>query len=218
MPAYTLDNSRGVTVAIINVGTTTGVTFPIEIQGQGIAPYGTIYGESIYHLMENFANTIEPVNPVEGMDFYNADKQLPHFHDGAAFVPYLTQGNASAGRFEMLPTATGIDMTNIATIPLFTAPGDGSAWLPTMLVLVSTTVDTVAGPAHVSVSIDPLQEDILEQTMVANPGLTTAHQYRIEGSTRFATGIETISMDITVPAPATALVMNAFLFGFNNRT
>ena len=167
--------------------------------------------------MENFANTIEPTNPVEGMDFYKTDTQVPHFYDGAGLVPYLTQGNANAGRFVMLPTATGIDMTNIGTIPLFTAPGDGSSWLPTMLILVSTDANAVAGPAHVNLQI-AAAEDVLEQTPVSNASLTTAHQYSIAGTTRFATGIETISMEITIQAPATALVMNAFLFGLNNRT
>lgn len=217
MPAYTLDNSRGVTVAIINVGTTTGSTFPIEIQGQGIAPYGTVYADTVYHMLENFANTIEPTNPVEGMDFYRTDTQIPHFYDGAAFVPYLTRNSANSGRFEMLPTATGIDMTTAATIPLFTAPGDGTAWLPSYLVLVSTDAVGVAGPAHVNLQI-AASEDVLEQIPVSNAALNVAHQYSIEGTTRFATGVETISMEITIPAPATSLVMNAFLFGYNNRT
>jgi hypothetical protein len=217
MPAYTLDNSRGVTVAIINVGTTTGSTFPVEIQGQGIAPYGTIYADTVYHMLENFANDIEPTNPVEGMNFYKTDTQVPHYYDGAGFVPYLTRGSSNSGRFEMLPTATGIDMTSVQTVPLFTAPGDGSSWLPSMLVLVSTDANAVAGPAHVNLQIGAA-EDVLEQTPVSNAALNVAHQYSIEGTTRFATGIETISMEITIGAPATALVMNAFLFGFNNRT
>jgi hypothetical protein len=217
MPAYTLDNSRGVTVAIINVGTTTGSTFPIEIQGQGIAPYGPLYGDTVYHMMENFANTIEPTNPVEGMDFYRTDLGLPHFYDGSAFVPYLTQTTGNSGLFEMLPTATGIDMTVVGTHALFTAPGDATGWLPSYLILVSTTATAVAGPAHFNLQI-AAAEDVLEQTLVSNAALSTAHQYSIEGSTRFATGAETISLDVTIPAPATALVMNAFLFGFNNRT
>lgn len=217
MPAYTLDNSRGVTVAIINVGTTTGATFPVEIQGQGIGPYGMIYADNIYHLMENFASPIEPTNPVEGMDFYRTDTQVPNYYDGTSFIPYLTRGTSNSGRFDMLPTATGIDMTTAQTVPLFTAPGDGSSWLPNMLVLVSTDAMAVAGPAHVNLQISA-SEDVLEQTPVSNAALDVAHQYSIGGTTKFATGIETISMEITIPAPATALVMNAFLFGFNNRT
>lgn len=217
MPAYNLDNSRGVTVAIINVGTTTGATFPIEIQGQGIGPYGTLYGETVYHIMENFANDIEPTNPVEGMDFYRTDLQLPHYYDGTGFVPYLTQGTGNSGLFTMLPSATGIDMTVAGVTPLFTAPGDGTAWLPSYLVLVATTVTAIAGPAHFNLQI-AAAEDVMEQNTIANPGLTTAHQYSIEGSTRFATGIESVSLEVTIAAPGTALVMNAFLFGFNNRT
>ncbi len=217
MPAYNLTNSRGVVVAIINVGTTTGVTFPVEIQGQGISPYGTLYGDTIYHLLENFANDIEPTNPVEGQNFYRTDLQVPHYHDGSDFVPYLTQGNANAGRFNMLPAATDIDFTSTGVVDIFTAPNDGTSWLPSYLILVATDVDTVAGPAHFNLQISAA-EDVLEQTTVANPGLTTAHQYSIEGSTRYAVGAETVSLEITIAAPATALVMNAFLFGFNNRT
>ncbi len=220
MPAYTLDNSRGTTVAIINVGTTTGSTFPIEIQGQGISPYGTLFSDTVFHLLENFANITEADlagKEVEGMNFYRSDLQVPHFYDGAGFVPYLTQGNANAGRFVMLPTATAMDMTVATTYDLFTAPGDGTAWIPSYLVLVSTDVNAVAGPAHFNLQI-AAAEDVFEQTIIANPGLTTAHQYSIEGSTRYAVGAETISLEVTIPAPATALVMNAFLFGFNNRT
>lgn len=217
MPAISLTNTRGVTVAIINVGTTTGAAFPVEIQGQGIAPYGTIYGDSIYHLLENFANDSEPTNPVEGMNFYRSDLKLPHYYDGSAFVPYITRGTGNSGLLDMLPTATGIDMTAVATTPLFTAPNDGTRWLPSYLVLVATSATAVAGPAHFNLQI-AAAEDVLEQTPISNASLSTAHQYSIEGTTRYATGAETISLEVTIGAPATALVMNAFLFGFNDRT
>jgi hypothetical protein len=215
MPAYTLQNSRGTTVAIINVGTTTGVTFPIEIQGQGIAPYGTIYAETVYRMLENFANTIEPTNAIEGQDFYRSDLQLPHFYDGTRFVPYLTQGNSGSGLFARLPSATGIDLTTLGTTAIFTAPNDGTAWLPNLLVLVPTTVTAITGPAHINLQI-AASEDVLEQSLVFNPSVQAAHQLSISGTTRFATGAETISLEVTTAAPGTALLVDAFLFGFNN--
>ena len=216
MPAYDLKNSRGVTVAIINVGTTTGAAFPIEIQGQGIAPYGTLYATTVYHLLENFANTIEPTNPVECQDFYRSDQQIPHFYNGSKFVPYLTQGNGATGLFEPLPSAVGIDLTTVATTPIFTAPADGSSWLPSLLILVPTTVTAITGPAHFNLQIGAA-EDVLEQSLVDNPATNSAHQYAIQGTTRYATGAETISLDVTIAAPGTALVVDAFLFGFNNQ-
>ncbi len=85
MPAYSILNSRGVLVTTINVGTTTGVTFPIELRGQGISPFGEQQATTDFHIMENFANNVEPVNPVEGMNFYRTDLQQPHFFNGIKF-------------------------------------------------------------------------------------------------------------------------------------
>lgn len=218
MPAYDVKNSRGVTIAIIPVGNTTGATFPIELIGQGIAPYGTNRAENEYHLLENFANDTEPTNPVEGMDFYRTDLGIPHFYSGilTKFVPYLTQGNASAGLFNMLPSATGIDLTVVGTTALFTAPGDGTSWLPSFLLLLPTTATAVAGPAHFNLQIGAA-EDVLEQSLVDNSATNVAHQYSIEGTTRYASGAETISLEVTIAAPATDLIVDAFLFGFNNQ-
>lgn len=221
MPAYDVKNSRNVTVAIINVGTTTGDpnvigNLPIELPGQGISPYGTLRAETDYHILENFAKDSEPVNPVEGMDWYKTDSQIPHFYNGTKFIPYLTQANGAGGLFDMLPSATGIDFTATGTTALFTAPGDGTAWLPSLLLLVPNTVVGITGPAHFNLQIASA-EDVLEQSQVANPDTNVAHQYSIEGTTRFATGVETVSLEVTIAAPGTTLLLDAYLFGFNNQ-
>jgi hypothetical protein len=217
MPAYDVKNSRNVTVAIINVGTVDNSS-PLTLLGQGVSPYGLSRAESDYHLMENFANTIEPVNPVEGMDFYRTDLQQPNFYNGTKFVPYLTLGSGAGGLFEMLPSATGIDFTVPGITPLFTAPGDGSAWLPTLLVLVPTTTTGPFNPAQFNLQI-AAPEDVFENANLASPSAgTRAHQYNIQGTTRYATGVETISLDITIEdTTAVDLIVDAFLFGFNNQ-
>jgi hypothetical protein len=223
MPAYSLTNSRGVIIDTINVGTTTGVTYPIEIQGQGISPYGTIYADTLYHMLENFANDTEADlagKEVEGMNFYRTDLQLPHFYNGSKFVPYLTAGSAGTGLFSMLPTATGIDFTTPGPVDIFMAPSDGSAWLPTLLVLVPTTTTGPFTPAQFNLQIKTgVAEDILENVNLANPDAgTTAHQYNIQGTTRYATGAEIITLDIMIEdTTATDLLVDAYLFGFNNQ-
>lgn len=225
MPAYNLTNSRGVVIDIINVGTTTGdITvpgnLPIEIQGQGISPYGTLYADTLYHLLENFANigTSPPVNPVEGQNFYRTDNATPQFYNGTKFVPYLTLGGAGGGLFEMLPSATGIDFTVVGTTALFTAPGDGTSWLPTLLVLVPTTTTGPFTPAQFNLQI-AAAEDVLENAQLSTPDAgTTAHQYTIQGTTRYASGVETISLEVVIEdTTAVDLVVDAYLFGFNNQ-
>ena len=220
MPAYDIKNSRGVTVAIINIGTTTGATFPVELIGQGIAPYGTQTATNFYHLLENFANDMEPTNPVEGQDFYRTDLKIPHFYDGSKFVPYLTAGSGVGGGFTMLPTAVDIDFTVAATVPIFTAPNDGTTFHPTSLILLPKTVNAVTGFPQFNLGI-AAAEDILENNVVANPSGTNHHYFNIQGTTRFASGAETINLEIAIAATGgggLALTMDAFLFGFNKLT
>ena len=218
MPAYDIKNSRGVTVAIINVGTTTGATFPIEIQGQGISPYGTLYGETVYHLLENFAHNVEPTNPVEGMDFYREDLQIPHFYNGTKFIPYLTAGNSSSGGFNMLPTAQNIDFTTVQTVPLFTAPNDGTNFHVTQMILIPQTVVDVTGFPQFNLNI-AASEDVLENVIAPSPALDSHYTYNVQGKTRFATLAETINLDIVIAATGGGsldFTMDAYLFGYNN--
>ena len=224
MPAYNIVNSRGVVVDIINVGTTSDSVapfFPITMIGQGISPYGENQANTDYHLLENFANDTEADlagKEVEGMNFYRTDLQLPHFYNGTKFVPYLTLGSGIGGLFQMLPTATGIDFTTPGPVELFEAPGDGTSWLPTMLVLVPTLTTGPFTPAQFNLQI-AVPEDVMENVNLANPSAgTAAHQYSIEGTTRYATGVEKIILDITIEdTTAVDLIVNAFIFGFNNQ-
>jgi hypothetical protein len=219
MPITTITNSRGVVVANINVGTTTGASFPVEIQGQAIAPYGAIYGDSIYHLMENFANSVEPPNPVEGMDFYNTLLALPHFYNGTNFIPYITAATGTTGLFTPLPTAVDIDMTSApgTTFDLFTAPADGTTYHPTTLILIPKTVVDVTGPAQIALEI-AASEDVMENTLVANPSTDAHHYFSIEGTTRFLSGGETITLELADPATGGGgldFTVDAFVFGWN---
>jgi hypothetical protein len=217
MPAYDLKNSVGVSVAIVNVGTTTGSTFPIEIQGQGISPYGTLYGETVYHLLENFSNTVEPTNAVEGMDFYRQDLQIPHFYNGTKFVPYLTNGNSASGGFTMLPTAVDVDFASVQTVPLFTAPNDGSTFHVTQMILIPKTVVDVTGFPQFNLNIGA-SEDVLENVIAPAPALDSHYMFNVQGKTRFASLAETINLDIVIAATGGGgldFTMDVFLFGYN---
>lgn len=214
MPAYDIKNTQGATVSIINVGTTTGNAFPVELIGQGISLYGPQTATNFYHLLENFADDIEPTNPVIGMDFYRTDLKIPHFYNGTKFVPYVTGSSTASGAFQMLPTAQNIDMTVAGTVDIFTAPNDGTTFHATSLMLIPTFVDAVSIPPQLGLELDSA-EDILENVVCASPTLSTHHFFNIQGTTRFASGSETIKLRITVPATASGLTMDAFLFGFN---
>jgi hypothetical protein len=217
MPAFDIINTRGVNIATINVGTTLTAGLPpgLEIPGDGIAPYPPIIGNDLYRMLENFADTTEPTPAVEGQFWYKVGN-VPHFYDGAKFIPLLSGINSHAFGFEMLPTAVDMDFTVATTYDLFTAPGDGSVWHPTALLLIPQAVVDVTTAALFNVQI-LAAEDVLETSQVSNPDPDAHAFYSIEGTTRFASNVDTISLEITNPATGGGtldLRFDGFLFGY----
>ena len=216
MAVYTIINSRGSTVASINVATTTGTTFPVELIGQGISLYGPQANTNWFHLLEHFANNVEPTNPVEGMIWHNTDTTIPEYYDGVQFVPFVTAGSGAGSLFNMLPSATGIDFTSGGTTAIFTAPGTAATFHPTGILLIPTTVNAVTTPAIFNLQVT-VSEDVLENSSIVNPATTRHAFFNIQGTTAFASNVDSISLEVTTPATGgagLALTMDAYLFGF----
>ena len=221
MPAYNVFNSRGGLVTTINVGTTTGSSFPIELIGQGISLYGPIVAQNQFFLLENFAAPLQPTAPVEGMFWYNTDRMLPSYYDGTNFIE-LTSATANASHgFEMLPTATDVDFTVAGSTDIYTAPATaGITYHPTGVLLIPKTVDDGGlppiTPTTFHLYIDSA-EDVLENHVVVSPTLTRQAYFPINGMTRFPAAAETMKIEIVIPATGSApiqLLYDVFVFGF----
>lgn len=65
-------NKNPITVYDNVSSTDTSLTFP----GRNVTSYGQIIAENFLHLLENFASSAEPINPVEGQLWYNTDQQV----------------------------------------------------------------------------------------------------------------------------------------------
>lgn len=221
MPAYNVLNSRGNLVTTINVGTTTGANFPIEMIGQGISLYGGIVSETQYHLMEHFANPTEPANPVEGMIWYDTDLALPLYRTASQFIPMSTADSNYAHQFQMLAAATDIDFTVAGSTTIFQAPGlTNVTHHPTGLLLIPKTVNDGGsppiGPTQLNLYIDS-SEDIMENVLVQNYTLQKHAFYTIQGMTRFAENAEEIKLEITSPATGAGVIdlkFDAVVFGY----
>ncbi len=225
MPAYNVENSRGTLVTTISVGTTTEDNFPIEMIGQGISLYGGITANTEYHLMENFANNVEPDGPVEGMFWYHSDDQLPLFRNSSQFIPVTTANSGYAHQFSMLAAATDIDFTVAGSTTIFQSPGLANVTHhPTGLLLIPKTINDGGlppiGPTQLNLYIDT-SEDIMENVLVQNYTLDKHAFYNIQGMTRFASNAEEIKLEITNPATgagAVDLKYDAIVFGYQRVT
>lgn len=74
--AYQINRSDGsllVTVADNTIDT----NYSVKFVGKKLAGYGEVQNEDFLHLMENFANTTAPTNPLVGQFYYNkTDKKI----------------------------------------------------------------------------------------------------------------------------------------------
>jgi len=87
------------TVADQSLNTETDVTFV----GKNYAGYGPIIAENFLHLLENFANSTAPTNPVEGQLWYDTGEKILKVYDSAG--AWNTTG--SIKKSPLAPTQNG---------------------------------------------------------------------------------------------------------------
>ena len=212
MPAYTITNTNGSPVATIGVATTTGATFPIELIGQGISLYGPIVAQNEYRLLENFAKSTPPRNPVTGQFWYDRANKIPNYYDGLNFIPLRSAATSFSSQFHMLAGATNIDFTVGGPINIFTAAG-GPVYCPTgLLLLPNGTINTTTPPTF-NLYINT-QEDVMDNVVITRNVNGKRQFFPINGATKFAQGTDTIKLRIVTPATGGTCHYDAFLFGF----
>ena len=88
---YVLKKSNGrvfVTIPDGSIDQSTALTF----LGKNYAGYGQVIGQNFLYLLENFASTSQPKNPIQGQLWYDAENLQLKIYDGSAFDPInLTQ-------------------------------------------------------------------------------------------------------------------------------
>ena len=76
-----IDNKSPITVFDNTSSTDTSLTFP----GRNVTGYGQIIAENFLHLLENFASSTQPVNPVEGQLWYDSATGTLNIWDNVAW-------------------------------------------------------------------------------------------------------------------------------------
>jgi hypothetical protein len=71
--SYTVNNFNGLLLTTINDGQVDTTSSPLQLLGKGIPNYGEAIAENFVHLLENFARTSPPPNPLIGQFWYHID-------------------------------------------------------------------------------------------------------------------------------------------------
>ena len=110
----------------VDDNTTNSVT-SLNFPGRNTTGYGQALGENFLHLLENFANTSEPVNPVKGQLWYDTNasiKQL-NVYDGTQWVAAGGLKKSSGNQPDAGNSLPGDLWVNTDTQQLFLFSGSG---------------------------------------------------------------------------------------------
>ena len=122
--SYIINNSRGNVVAIVADGTVNTTATDLALVGRAVTDYGTYENENYVYLLENFANSTAPTQPILGQLWYNSSTDTLSAYNSAntwtalASQDYVQAQKASPS-FTGTPTAptavTGTSTTQLAT-------------------------------------------------------------------------------------------------------
>ena len=74
----------------------------LTLVGKNVHNYGTYIAENFVHLLENYASTVAPINPVEGQVWYKSDEENYYYFNG---VEWKHMPGSTIKRFDLLDTA-----------------------------------------------------------------------------------------------------------------
>jgi hypothetical protein len=102
--SYIINKTDGSILTEIIDGTIDQTATDLTLIGKNASTYGEFLNEDLVHLLENFANTTAPNNPIAGQLWFDTSENRLKIYDGAGFkvsggtvvsnsVPILTQGD-----------------------------------------------------------------------------------------------------------------------------
>jgi len=116
--SYIINNSRGQIVAVVADGTTNSTATDLTLVGRAVTNFGEYQNENYVYLLENFANSSAPTNPILGQLWYNSSTDVISAYSAAnVFVALASQDYVQDQKispaFTGTPTApTAVTATN----------------------------------------------------------------------------------------------------------
>lgn len=161
---YVIKNSRGQTLVTLPSGEENTTVTSLTLLGAGFPAYGLQQNENFVYLLENFANSTPPENPVLGQLWYNSDTGILYQRNLASqWAAIASQSYVDAQKIS--PVFTGVPQAPTA------ANGTSSNQIATTA-FVNNTINsagfaTIASPAFTGVPTAPTAANATANTQVA---------------------------------------------------
>lgn len=187
--SYIINNSRGQVVTVVPDGTVNTNSTDLSFVGRGLTEYGEYQNENYMFLLENFANSTAPLQPVLGQLWYNSSTDaISAYNSGNVWVELATQSYVESQKaspiFTGIPTAptaaAGTATTQLATTAFVTNSPQfvGSPTAPTAApgtnsTRLATTAYVDSGPQFVGSPTAPTLPQGTETTQLATTEFVT---------------------------------------------
>ena len=188
--SYIINNSRGQVIAVVADGTVNTTATDLSLVGRALTDYGTFENENYVFLLENFANSTAPLQPILGQLWYNSSTDvISAYGSGNAWIPLASQEYVQLQKvspaFTGVPTAptaaAGTATTQLATTAFVTnspafagVPTAPTAATGTSTTQLATTAFVTASPAFAGVPTAPTATTGTNTTQLATTAFVTA--------------------------------------------
>ena len=109
MTTYTINLTNGSLLTTISPQTENTSSTPITLFGQGVLNYGQLFNDNYVHMIEHFANSTAPANPLVGTLWYNSAFSIYQVWNGTTWVALRPD--------VVFPNDAGITTALISTAP-----------------------------------------------------------------------------------------------------
>jgi hypothetical protein len=122
--SYIINNSRGNIIAVVADGTVNTTATDLALVGRAVTDYGTYENENYVYLLENFANSSAPLQPILGQLWYDsATDVISAYNSANAWSALASQDYVQAQKISPVFTGTpaaptaaiGTSTTQLAT-------------------------------------------------------------------------------------------------------
>ena len=113
--SYTINNYNGTILSNVADGTL-DTTTSIKLAGRNYAGYGEILNENLLWLLQHFANSSAPSNPVAGQLWFNSTYQTINIYTGSDWITLATTNQlngSSDGIYDAINQQIGLVNANI---------------------------------------------------------------------------------------------------------
>jgi hypothetical protein len=188
--SYIINNSRGQIVAVVADGTVNTTATDLALVGRGLTDYGTYENENYVYLLENFANSTAPLQPILGQLWYDSSSDTIATYTSAniwaalATETYVQQQKIDTnltGTPTAPTAAAGTATTQIATTAFVTngpqfsgVPRAPTAAAGTSNTQIATTAFVTNGPQFSGVPTAPTAPTGTSNTQIATTAFVTS--------------------------------------------